>query len=104
VGKTRISKKGNAHIRRILQMASLNMVRYEISVFKDLYERVDQRTKIKMKGYVAVQRKLLSLIYALWKKDQAFDANYQEKHFLEKEPKPLFSVESERNMGEHKTR
>lgn len=73
VGRTRISKQGNAHIRRILFMASFNMVRYEIPPFLQLYERVYDRTKIKMKGYVAIQRKLLCLIYALWKTDTVFD-------------------------------
>jgi len=76
VGKTRISKQGNAHIRRILFMASLNMVRYQVHPFYQLYHRVYERTKIKMKGYVAVQRKLLCLIYALWKRDEIFDPKY----------------------------
>lgn len=75
-GKTRISKQGNTHIRRILFMASLNMVRYEVSPFYQLYHRVEERTKIKMKGYVAVQRKLLCLIYALWKRDMVYDPSY----------------------------
>src|SRR3982750_894788 len=29
-----------------------------------------------MKGYTAVQRKLLAIIYVLWKKDEAFDPKY----------------------------
>lgn len=29
-GKTKISKKGNSHIRRILHMPALNAVRYEV--------------------------------------------------------------------------
>jgi transposase len=29
-----------------------------------------------MKGYVAVQKKLLTLCYALWKNDTAYDATY----------------------------
>lgn len=29
-----------------------------------------------MKGYVAVQRKLLTIIYALWKKDTKYDATF----------------------------
>jgi transposase len=77
VGKTRISKQGNKHIRRILHMASLNLVRYEVEPFSNLYNRVFDRTKIKMKGYVAVQRKLLCMIYALWKKDQVFDPHHR---------------------------
>jgi len=78
-GKTRISKKGNAHIRRILYMAAFNVVKYKQSQFADLYERVFERTKLKMKGYVAVQRKLLCLIYTLWKNNAVYDTNYQHK-------------------------
>lgn len=77
VGKTRISKRGNSRIRRSLHMAALMVVRYEQKPFVGLYERVFERSKIKMKGYVAVQRKLLTIIYALWKSDQKYMENYQ---------------------------
>lgn len=60
VGKTKISKKGNSHIRRALHMPALNVVRYEQHPFVHLYNRVYERTKIKMKAYVAVQKKLLT--------------------------------------------
>ena len=73
IGKTRISKRGNARIRRILHMPALCAVRYQEPVLKALYERIYQRSGVKMKGYVAVQKKLLCLIYALWKKDQAYN-------------------------------
>jgi transposase len=76
VGKTRISKRGNARIRRGLHMAALMVVRYEQRPFVGLYERVFERTKIKMKGYVAVQRKLLTLVYALWKKDEKYEGDF----------------------------
>jgi len=79
VGKTKISKKGNSHIRRALHLPALSVVRYEQHPFVDLYDRVYERSKIKMKGYVAVQKKLLTIIYALWKKNEAFDENYQPK-------------------------
>lgn len=74
VGKTKISKKGNGHIRRAMHFPALNVVRYNQGNFKNLYERVYQRSGIKMKGYVAVQRKLLCLIYTLWKKEEVFDS------------------------------
>jgi transposase len=77
VGRTKISKKGNSHIRRILYMAALNVVTYKIKPFVDLYERVYKRTNIKMKGYVAVQRKLLVILFALHKKNQKFNPQYQ---------------------------
>jgi transposase len=77
-GKTRISKKGNRHIRRTLHFPALSVVKYH-DEFKQLYRRVYDRTKIKMKGYVAVQRKLLVLIYTLYKKNEAYDPNYTQK-------------------------
>jgi transposase len=77
VGKTHISKKGNSHIRRALHFAAFNMVRYQVGGFASFYNRIYERTKVKMKAYTAVQKKLLTIIYALWKKDQAFDPDYQ---------------------------
>lgn len=77
VGKTRISKRGNSRIRRALHMPALLVVRYEQKPFRSLFERVYSRTAVKMKGYVAVQRKLLTIIYSLWKKDEAYQADYK---------------------------
>lgn len=76
VGKTRTRKRGNSRLRRAMFMSSLQVVAYEQRPFIELYERVYERTKIKMKGYVAVQRKLLTLICALWNKDEKYDATY----------------------------
>jgi transposase len=75
VGKTRISKKGNAHIRRILHMPAFCVVKYKEPAFKALYDRVYETTHMKMKAYVAVQRKLLVLIYTLWKNGQDYIPN-----------------------------
>jgi transposase len=72
-GRTRISKKGNSRIRRILHMPSLCAIRDDQPQFKNLYERVYERTKIKMKGYVAVQKKLLVMMYYLWKKNEQYN-------------------------------
>ncbi len=41
-----------------------------------------------MKGYVAVQRKLLALVYTLWKKNEAFDDSYAKQASGDKEPMP----------------
>lgn len=72
VGKTRISKKGNSRIRRILFMPGFTAVKDKSSVFAKLYQRVFERTNLKMKGYVAVHKKLLVIIYALWKKNEQY--------------------------------
>lgn len=79
VGKTRISKKGNSHIRRILHMPSLQMKTYQVGSMGALFERTYSKHGIKKKSYVAIQRKLLILIYTLWKKNEDFDQKYHLK-------------------------
>src|SRR6266542_1130773 len=76
-GKTKISKKGNAHIRRALYFPAINLVTYNVKPFADKYERIFERTRIKMKGYTALQKDLLLMLFTLWKKDQKFDPSYQ---------------------------
>lgn len=78
VGRTKISKKGNSRIRRILHMPALITVKYKEPALLNLYERIFDRTKLKMKGYVAVQRKILELIYTLWKNDEAYDPGFKQ--------------------------
>ena len=73
----RISKKGNIHIRRILFFPSINVSRY-IPDFNRMYQRINEKNpKTKMKGSVALQRKLLVLAYHLVKNQQEYDS---EKH------------------------
>lgn len=71
-GKRRISKQGNSHVRRILHMPALGAVRHREPQFVALYERLIARGKTKMQAYVAVQRKLLLLIYTLWHNRQEY--------------------------------
>lgn len=75
VGRTRISKQGNSHIRRILHMPALHAVRRNVPVCKALFERLTGKGKKKMLAYVAVQKKLLVLIYTLWKRDEVWQEN-----------------------------
>lgn len=75
VGKTRISKRGNAHIRRILHMPSFCVVAAREPSFQALFDRVYEKTHMKMKAYVAVQRQLLVVIYTLWKNDREYVPN-----------------------------
>ena len=77
VGKTKISKRGNSRIRRALHMPSLVVIQCQVKPFKDLFERTYEKHGIKMKSYVAVQKKLLIMIYHLWNKNEAYDVNYQ---------------------------
>ncbi len=71
-GKTRISKKGNSRIRRALHLPAFNLIRYNVGHFKPFFERILAKHNQKMKAYVAVQRKLLILIYTLWKKNEGY--------------------------------
>lgn len=76
-GKTRISKKGNARIRECLYMPALSATSYNEPI-KALYQRIVERNPtIKRKGVIAGMRKLLILIFVLWKKNEAYDAEYQ---------------------------
>jgi transposase len=77
VGKTKISKRGNSRIRRALHMPSLVVIQCKVKPFKDLFDRTYQKHGVKMKSYVAVQKKLLTMIYHLWNKNQGYDADYQ---------------------------
>jgi len=86
-GKSRISKKGNRHIRRAMHFPALSVVKYN-QKFKNLFNRVFERTKIKMKAYVAVQRKLLVLIYTLFKNNCPYDPNFTMKTVHENSRQP----------------
>ena len=78
VGKTRIFKKGNSRIRRILHLPAFNAVRYQEPTCEALYQRVMQKTTFKMKAYVAVKKKLLLLAFSLWNNDTDYQPNYRE--------------------------
>lgn len=82
-GKTKISKKGNSRIRRILFFPAFNMVALNHKAFSDIYKRVFEKTRIKMKGYVAVQKKLLVVIFGLWKNNEVYDSEYKKKDIKE---------------------
>lgn len=75
-GQTRISKKGNRYIRNAMYFPSMVACRFN-PIMKETYTRINQKKSSKMIGQVAIQRKLLALIYTLWKKDTVFDPNYK---------------------------
>ena len=97
-GKTKISKQGNGRIRRCLYFPSLNMVRYNVYPFAGLYERIYDRNKIKMKGYVAIQKKLLVIIYTLWKKDESFNDNQSQDQTSGESEKVPFLVSASKKQ------
>ena len=77
-GKSKISKKGNSYIRHILYMPAMSAAKHN-EQYNKLYDRIFDTTKIKMKGNVAIQRKLLLLVYTLYKNGTDFDPLYQQK-------------------------
>lgn len=74
-GKARISKKGNRHLRKAMYLPSLSAVKYDEN-FRNVYVRIVSRQGIKMKGLVAVQRKLLEMIYIIYKSKNEYRKDY----------------------------
>ncbi|WP_341908244.1 IS110 family transposase [Fluviicola taffensis] len=72
-GKSRISKKGNRHLRKAMHLPALTAIRHD-ERYKELFARLVSRHGIKMKAVVAVQRKLLELTYILFINQMIYDA------------------------------
>jgi transposase len=77
-GKTRISKKGNSHIRAVLHMPSMTCVRCNPTL-RTFYKRLKPNKAKPIVALVAVQRKLLILMFTLWKNEQMYDAEFETK-------------------------
>jgi len=74
-GKPKISKKGNRHLRKAMHMPALAAIRHD-ERFKAVFARLVSKHGIKMKAAVAVQRKLLELMFTLYKNKTMYDKNY----------------------------
>jgi len=74
-GKTHISKKGNRFIRSALYMPALCACRIN-NRLKNVYSRLCERKVYKKIGIIAVARKLLILIYSLWKTNTVYNPNH----------------------------
>ncbi|WP_026991208.1 transposase, partial [Flavobacterium subsaxonicum] len=71
------SKKGNRYLRKAMYLPALTAVKWD-DTFRALYARIVAKQGIKMKGLVAVQRKLLETIYVIFKRKENYDKNYEE--------------------------
>jgi transposase len=71
-GKTRISKKGNSRIRASLYFPALVASRHNPELKED-YQRINLGKASKMVGVTALQRKILLLIYTLWKNNEIYN-------------------------------
>jgi len=76
IGKTSISKKGNKFIRKALFMPALSAARVNHNL-KELYNRLVSKGKNKKLALIAVARKLLILIFSIWKNNTVYIPNYQ---------------------------
>lgn len=83
-GRSRISKVGNSWLRASLYFPALTAMRFN-PAFKDLFARTVARHGIKKKSLVAVQRKMLELVYVLWKNETIYDPEYAINRAIKKE-------------------
>lgn len=80
--KPRISKKGNRSLRKAMHLPALSAIGHS-KRYKGLFARLVAKHGIKMKAVVAVQRKLLEMIYTIHKTKKSYDDNYLEIRHLE---------------------
>lgn len=79
--KGRISKKGNPRVRQLLYTPALVASRFGPESVRRLYERVSEKNPTaKKKAIVAAERKLLVLMYTLWKNNAEYDSDYERKN------------------------
>ena len=74
-GKPRISKKGNKYLRKAMHLPALSAIRHD-QRYKNTFVRLVAKHGIKMKAAVAVQRKLLEMIFTVYKKKEKYDREY----------------------------
>jgi transposase len=72
--KARISKAGNQHLRRALYMPALVAVVHQPHL-RAFYQHLLARDKTKLQALVATMRKLLHLIFGMFKHDQLFQGS-----------------------------
>lgn len=78
--RAHISKRGNVRLRAAMYMPAVTIIRDKAGHLYDLYARIRLRNPKTYKiGNVAVQRKLLLLIYTLYKTGAAYDPCYEAK-------------------------
>lgn len=74
-GKPKISKKGNKYLRKAMHLPALSAIRHD-ERFKAVFTRIVSRHGIKMKAAVAVQRKLLEMMFTLYKTNTPYNKEY----------------------------
>jgi transposase len=103
--KPHISKRGNKHLRKAMHLPALSAIRHT-ERYKATFITIVSKTGIKMKGVVAVQRKLLEMIYTIHTTKKAFDTEYLQKETkrkqdlkeaqkIENSPKELLPIQAD---------
>jgi transposase len=82
--KPRISKKGNKYLRKAMHMPALAAIGHS-EQYKTIFDRIFAKSGIKMKGVVAVQRKLLEMVYTIYTTKQPYEINYMENQAKKKQ-------------------
>lgn len=90
-GKPKISKKGNKYLRKAMHFPALAAIRHD-ERFKAIFIRLVGKHGIKMKAAVAVQRKLLEMMFTLFKNQTLYDKKYLQNTTLEE--KELLAVKN----------
>lgn len=74
-GKSRITKRGNKNLRKAMYFPAWTAITHD-ERYKLLYSRHIANHGIKMKAGVVIQRKLLEMVYAMYKTGVPYDKNY----------------------------
>jgi transposase len=78
-GKTRMSKIGNARVRKALFMPAMTAKKYN-PVLRAFAQRLALKGKTKMAITGAVMRKLIHIVFGVIKTGLPFDPNYEREH------------------------
>ena len=70
--RSRISRRGNRHLRRALYMPALSAARFDPHM-KAFYKLLQARNKTRMQALIAVARKLLHAIFGIFKTGTPWD-------------------------------
>jgi transposase len=81
-GKPRISKRGNRNLRRAMHLPALTIVKWD-EHYKNNYARLVAKHGVKMKALVAIQRKVLELIFILFKNETTYVKDYVIKNSVQ---------------------
>jgi len=92
-GQERISKKGNSNVRAAMFFPAISAIIHNPTM-KTINDRIMKTRTAKRIGQVAIQRRLLVLMYSLWKKNEPFVLNYKDNQISDDQEKDAPSSSS----------